>query len=192
MKLAEKSGLEPGFVELVLREAEHVYGSVSRALLTMKHGVLVANAGIDHKNAPPNHACLWPEDPNATAEVLRHSLQELTGKKLGVLLVDSHVAPLRMGTVGFALGLAGFEPIRDCRGAVDLYGKPLLITRMNLADDLASAAHLAMGETDERVPVVIVRGAPVKVTDEYDSGALRIPVSQDLYLTVFQGMEKTV
>jgi coenzyme F420-0:L-glutamate ligase/coenzyme F420-1:gamma-L-glutamate ligase len=190
-ELAERFDLEPGFVELVLREAEQVYGGVSRALLTMKHGVLVANAGIDHKNVPPNHACLWPEDPNATAKTLRDSLQRLTGKRLGVVLVDSHVAPLRMGTVGFALGLAGFEPVRDCRGALDLYGKPLLITRVNVADDLASTAHLAMGETDERIPVVIIRGAPVKVTDEYDPKAIRIPASADLYMTAFQYARKS-
>lgn len=81
-KLAERFDLEPGFVELVLREAEQVYGGVSRALLTMKHGVLVANAGIDHKNAPPNHACLWPEDPNATAKNLRDSCNASRGRGL--------------------------------------------------------------------------------------------------------------
>ncbi|MEM2921041.1 MAG: coenzyme F420-0:L-glutamate ligase [Candidatus Bathyarchaeia archaeon] len=190
-ELAREFNLEPGFVELVLREAEHVYGGVQRALLTLKHGVLVANAGIDHKNAPVNHACLWPENPHAAAKALKDSLQRLTGKRLGVLLVDSHVTPLRMGTTGFALGLAGFEPVKDCRGALDLYGKPLLITRMNIADDLASAAHLVMGETDERVPVAILRGAPVEVVDEGDPKSLYIPVSEDLYMTVFRSREKS-
>lgn len=191
-ELAGKFDLEPGFVELVLREAEQVYGGVSRALLTMKHGVLVANAGIDHKNVPPNHACLWPKDPNATAKVFRDSLQSLTGKRLGVVLVDSHVAPLRMGTIGFALGLAGFTPVQDRRGALDLYGKPLLITRVNIADDLASAAHLAMGETNERIPIVIIRGAPVKVTDDYDPKMIRIPASVDLYISAFRYSGKAV
>jgi coenzyme F420-0:L-glutamate ligase len=190
--LAEKFDLEPGFVELVLREAEQMYGGVPRALLTMKHGVLIANAGIDHKNVPVDNACLWPENPNATAQALRRSLQSLTGKRLGVVLVDSHVAPLRMGTVGFALGIAGFEPVRDCRGALDLYGKPLLITRVNVADDLASAAHLAMGETDERVPVAIIRGAPVRVTDDYDPESIRIPASLDLFMTVFRYTGKSL
>jgi len=185
-QLGEEFDLEPGFVELVLQEAERVYGGVKRALLTLKHGVLIANAGIDHKNVPTGNACLWPENPNATAQALRHSLQSLTGKRLGVILVDSHVMPLRMGTVGFALGIAGFEPVRDCRGALDLYGKPLLITRVNIADDLASAAHIAMGETDERVPVAIIRGAPVKVTDVYDAESIRIPPSVDLFMTVFR------
>lgn len=189
-ELAEKYGLEPGFVELVLREAEAVYGGVPRALLTLKHGVFVANAGIDHKNVPKNYASLWPEDPNMTAKVLRASLQELTGKRLGVLLVDSHVAPLRMGTIGFALGVAGFEPVRDCRGMLDLYGKPLLITRINLADSLAAVANLAMGETDERTPVAVIRGAPVQVTDSYHPLSLRIDMENDLYSTVFDVARK--
>ncbi len=190
-QLAAEFDLEPGFVELVLREAEQVYGGVRRALLTMKHGILIANAGIDHKNVPAENACLWPENPNATAQTLRQSLQSLTGKRLGVVLVDSHVMPLRMGTVGFAIGIAGFEPVRDCRGALDLYGKPLLITRVNIADDLASAAHLAMGETDERFPVVIIRGAPVEITDVYDPESIRIPPAIDLFMTVFRYARKS-
>ena len=190
VELADRFDLEPGFVELVLEEAEEIYGGVPKALLTLKYGVLIANAGIDHKNLPRNHACLWPKDPNATAKALRDSLQRLTGKRLGVLLVDSHVTPLRLGTVGLALGLAGFEPVKDCRGMLDLYGKPLQITRANLADDLASAAHLAMGETDERIPVVVIRGAPVKVTDVYDPSSIRISKGMDLYMTVFKVTKK--
>jgi coenzyme F420-0:L-glutamate ligase len=186
LDLAEKTSLEPGFVELVLREAEKVYGWVYKAILTIKHGVLVANAGLDHKNVPLNHASLWPENPNTVARTLRFSLQRLTGKRLGVLVVDSHVLPLRLGTVGFALGIAGFEPVRDCRGMLDLYGKPLLITRINLADDLASAAHLVMGESDESIPAVVIRGAPVKVTDNYDPEAVRIPADMDLFMSIFK------
>jgi len=189
-KLARKYDLEPGFVELVLREAEAVYGGVPRALLTLKHGVFVANAGIDHKNVPKNHASLWPTDPNLAAKALRASLQDMTNKRLGVLLVDSHVAPLRLGTIGLALGVAGFEPVKDCRGMPDLYGKPLLITRVNVADSLAAMANLAMGETDERTPIAIVRGAPVQVTDSYDPLAVRIAVEEDLYSTVFNVSRK--
>jgi coenzyme F420-0:L-glutamate ligase/coenzyme F420-1:gamma-L-glutamate ligase len=189
-RLAEKYDLEPGFVELVLREAEAVYGGVPRALLTLKHGVFIANAGIDHKNVPKDYASLWPEDPNKTAKVLRATLQKLTGRRLGVLLVDSHVAPLRMGTIGFALGVAGFEPVKDCRGMLDLYGKPLLITRINIADSLAAVANLAMGETGERAPVAVIRGALVQVTDSYDPLSLRIAVENDLYSTVFNVARK--
>lgn len=189
-KLAKKYDLEPEFVELVLGEAEVIFGGVSRALLTLKHGVFIANSGIDHKNLPKNQASLWPKDPNMTAKDLRESLQRLTGRRLGVVLVDSHVAPLRMGTIGFALGIAGFEPTKDVRGMLDLYGKPLLITRINVADSLAAMANLAMGETDERMPVAIIRGAPVHVTDSYDPLSVRITLEDDLFSTIFKVTRK--
>lgn len=184
-KLAKKYDLEPEFVEIVLGEADAVFGGVSKALLTLRHGVYIANAGIDHKNLPKNKASLWPEDPNLAAKALRESIQNLTHKRLGILLVDSHVAPLRVGTIGFALGIAGFEPLKDVRGALDLYGKPLLITRINVADSLAAIANLAMGETDEQTPAALIRGASVQVTDTYDPFSIRIDIETDLFSTVF-------
>lgn len=183
--LAKKYDLEPGFTEVVVQESDTIYGGVHRALLTLKHGVFIANAGIDHKNVPKDHASLWPEDPNESARRLRQSLQTLTGKRLGVLLVDSHLAPLRTGTIGFALGVAGFEPVRDCRGLPDLYGKPLLITTVNVADSLAAMANFVMGETDESTPAAVIRGAQVMVTDKYDPFSVRIPVENDLFSVIF-------
>jgi len=180
--LAERYMLEPGFVELVIREADEVYGGVPRALLTLKSDIIIANAGIDHKNAPENSASLWPSNPNETAAKLRARIETRTGKRVGVVLVDSHVAPMRMGTLGFALGIAGFRPVKDCRGMKDLYGKPLRITRINLADDLASAAHFLMGETTERVPIVIIRGSNVEITDSYDPREVVIPKEECLFM----------
>jgi len=184
-KLAGKYSLEPPFVELVLREAEEVYGGVLRALLTLKNNVLIANAGVDHKNAPENSACLWSINPNETARRIWKALSEKIGRKIGFILVDSHVSPMRIGTTGFALGIAGIKPVKDCRGLLDLYNRPLLITRINLADDLAAAAHLVMGETSERTPLVIIRGAPVQVTDDYDPNEVVIAKEQCMYMNVF-------
>ena len=87
-------------------------------------------------------------------------------KKIGVLIVDSQVAPLRMGTRGTALAVSGFKPVNDLRGKRDLYGKKLSVTRHALADDLASTAHLVIGESDEKIPTVIIRNAPVVFTEE--------------------------
>ena len=189
LELAEKYQLEPQFVELVLREADEIYGGVPRALLTLKHNLLIANAGIDHKNVPQDHAALWPSNPNESARILLKEIQKKTGKKLGIILVDSRVNPLRMGTTGFALGLAGFNPIKDCRGKLDLYGKPLFITRINLVDDLAAAAHLLLGETDERTPLVIIRGAPAEVRKDYDPDQVNIPTEECLYMkNLFTGL----
>ena len=181
-RLAEKYGLEPGFVELVLSEAEDVYGGIFRALLTLKNGVLIANAGVDHKNVPEGKASLWPESPNREAERIRLEILRRTGKKVGVILVDSRVNPLRRGTVGFAIGFSGIKPVIDCRGKKDLYGKPLRITYMNIVDDLAATAHLIMGETSERIPVVIIRNSPAEVTEEYDLESINVSFDECLYM----------
>ena len=182
IELAEKYHLEPGFAELVTREADVIMGGVYRAVLTVRDGIMVANAGIDHKNVPEDCAALWPDNPNQRAKEIRERIMKITGKKVGVILVDSRVMPLRRGTIGFALGFSGIKPTIDCRGKKDLYGKSLKITYMNVIDDLAATAHLLMGETDERVPLVIIRGAPVEITDDYDPDEVKIPYKDCIYM----------
>jgi coenzyme F420-0:L-glutamate ligase/coenzyme F420-1:gamma-L-glutamate ligase len=184
-ELAKKYSLEPPYVELVLKEAEEIFGGVPKALMTLKNNVLIANAGIDHKNAPENSACLWSINPNETTKKIWKAISKKTGRKIGLILVDSHVNPMRVGTVGFALGIAGFKPIKDCRGSLDLYGRKVLITRINVADDLASAAHLVIGETTERTPLALVRGAPVEITDDYDPNEITIAREDCMYMGVF-------
>lgn len=189
-KLARDYLLEPPFVELVLREADETYGGVPRAILTLKGNVLIANAGIDHKNAPRNSACLWSINPNETARRMWKALSEKTGKRIGFIMIDSHVNPMRVGTTGFALGIAGIKPIKDCRGLLDLYSRPLVITRMNVADDLAAAAHLVMGETSESTPLVIIRGAPVEISGDYNPDDVVISKDDCMYMSVFLGRRK--
>lgn len=164
-KLAEKFSLSPEFAELILEEAEEIYGGVERAVLTLKNEVLTANAGIDNKNAPDGFAALWPNHAKEAVKHVREEIRRRTGKDIAVLIVDSRVTPLRMGTTGLALAVAGFKPVRDCRGERDIFGKSLIITRHAVADDLASAAHLLMGEAAEKTPVVLIRDAPVDFED---------------------------
>lgn len=180
-KLARKYALEPNFVEIVLQEADKVYGGVPKALLTLKNNILTANSGVDHKNAPKGHAIVWPKEPFQTVEELRRRISEITGKSVGMLIVDSRVTPLRLGTTGLALAVAGFEPVKDHRGKKDLYGNTIIITRHAVADDLASAAHLLMGESGEQTPFVLIKDAPVKPADRVESSSLVIPPKQCLY-----------
>jgi coenzyme F420-0:L-glutamate ligase len=179
--LARKYELEPNFVEIVLQEAERVYGGVPKALLTLREHILTANAGVDHKNSPKGYATLWPKNPFKKAEETRQEILKRIGKRVGVLIVDSRVTPLRMGTTGLALAVAGFEPVRDCRVDKDIYGRAVSITRHALADDLASAAHLIMGETNEQSPAVLIKDAPVKLTEAVKSSAVVIPPNQCLF-----------
>lgn len=180
VELARESGLEPGFVELVLRNSDVVFGTAYRTVLTLKSGILVANAGIDHKNAPKGCAALWPDDPNKEADKIRDEIERRTGKRVGVIIVDSKLSPLRMGTTGFALGISGFRGIRDYRGRRDIYGKRILMTVMNLADALATTAHIFMGEGDDLVPFVIIRGAPVEM-GQSDPNELKIEPERCVY-----------
>jgi len=182
-RLAEKYELDSRFAEVVLSEADEVYGGVSGAVLTLKDGVLIANAGVDRKNAPMGSVVLWPENPHASAEKIRTEILERADRRIGVLIIDSRVTPLRMGTTGVAIGIAGFNPIRDCRAEKDLYGNRVLITRHALADDLAGAAHLVMGETAARMPAVFAKQVPISLTEEADPELLLISARECLFMS---------
>ena len=185
-RLAKEHALDARYVEIVLRESSGVYGGVWKALLTMKDGLLVANAGVDLKNAPEGHAVLLPDNPRETAESIRQKVLQMYGKRIGVLIVDSRVAPLRRGTVGMSIGIAGITPVRDCRSEKDLYDKEIHITTQALADDLASTAHLIMGETREQVPAVLIRGAPVDVRADVGEDLTYMAPEECLYAHVLR------
>ncbi|MCK4482987.1 coenzyme F420-0:L-glutamate ligase [Candidatus Bathyarchaeota archaeon] len=186
-ELAKKFSLQPEFAELVLQEADIIYGGVERAVLTLKNGVLTANAGIDNKNAPVGFVVLWPKNVKECAKRIREEIKRITHKRIAVLIVDSGLVPLRLGTNGLALAIAGFKPVMDFRGKEDLFGKPLAITQHAVADDLASAAHLLMGETTEKTPIVLIKEAPV-VLDEgvYGSKDMMIPSDKCIFINAFR------
>jgi coenzyme F420-0:L-glutamate ligase len=185
-ELAQQFSLRPEFAQLILREADKVYGGVEKAVLTLKDGVLTANAGIDNKNAPLNHVVLWPTNPEKWVKQIREEVKRRIGRKVGVLIVDSGLAPLRIGTIGLALAVAGFKPIKDHRGEKDIFGKPIVITRHAIADDLASAAHLLMGESVERTPIVLIRDAPVDFDDcVYGPADMMMPFKECIFMNAF-------
>jgi len=187
-KLAKKYSLEPEFAELVLLEAEEVYGGVKKAVLTLKDSVIAPNAGIDNKNAPAGSAVLWPHNLVEWLRFFRSEINHRTGKRVAVIVVDSGLIPLRIGTVGLALAVAGFNPIREWRGKKDLYGRTILITRHAVADDLASAAHLLMGEAAEKTPVVLIKDAPLDFDDEvYGSKEMMMPFKECIFMNTFKG-----
>jgi len=163
-RLARKWKIDPYLTAIVLREADEILGGVPGFLLTVKHGILTPNAGVDVKNSPPGMAILWPGDPDRSARNLRANL-ERNYTRVGVEIVDSHVTPLRLGTVGLAIGVSGFLPVLDSRKRSDLFGRTIKVTQTNVADDLAAAAQLLMGEAAERVGAVLIRGAPVTLSN---------------------------
>lgn len=182
-KLASKYSIPPAFAQVVMEEADKILGGVRGALLTTKDGDSTANAGVDRKNAPEESVVLWPRDSDASARAIRGSIQAHLGKRVGVVVVDSRVTPLRLGTVGLAIGCAGFQAVRDLRGTKDLSGRRVEITREAVADGIAAAAHLVMGEAGERTPFVLVRGAPALFRGKSGIGPARLAPKDCLYMS---------
>jgi coenzyme F420-0:L-glutamate ligase len=186
-KLSERYELETSLAQLILDEADEILGGVPHVLLTLKDNTLMANAGIDRSNAPAGHVVLLPSNPTNAAWQIKKDLEAKTGQELGIIIADSRTQPLRLGTIGLAIGVAGIEPIKDFRGQKDLFGRPLRITRAAVADNLASAAQLLLGEANERIPLVVIRGAPVEFTTRIIRPDELI-ISQDecMYLAIFR------
>lgn len=182
-RLGRRFELLPGFAQVVLREADAVYGGVPGVLLTLKNGNATANSGVDRKNAPGDSVIPWPVNPQRSADRIRKSINQKLGKRVGVVIVDSRVTPLRLGTTGLAIACSGFQPVRDNRGIRDLYGRKARITFHAVADGIAGAAQLLMGETRETVPFVVVRRAPVELSSRKGSGSMTLPVKDCLYMS---------
>lgn len=160
--LAQEVGKDPRLVELVVRESTAVLRHQREVLIVEQRlGFVMANAGIDMSNVRQDGgeaALLLPEDPDASCAALRVALRTRCGADIGVVINDSHGRAWRNGTVGVAIGAAGMPALLDLRGTPDLFGRRLLITEVGLADEVASAASLLMGQAAEGSPAVLVRG----------------------------------
>ncbi|MCB9451113.1 MAG: coenzyme F420-0:L-glutamate ligase [Anaerolineaceae bacterium] len=164
-RIAERYQMNSRLVQLVMQEADHVFGGISGFLLTYKQGILSPNAGIDRSNVPNGFAVLFPEHPYQSAARLRQVLRERLGVDAGVILTDSWLMPGRLGTSGVALATAGFRPIQDERGKIDLFGNPMHVTQRGIADSICVCAQMVMGETAEATPIAIVRNTGVELVD---------------------------
>lgn len=158
--------------------------------LTVKDGMVMANAGIDESNAK-GKMILLPKDSFKTADFIRKELKKkFKIKKLGVLITDSRVFPLRTGVVGVALGYVGFKGIRSYIGKRDIFGRKFSYSIGNIADSLATAAVLAMGEGKEQQPMALITDAPIEFTEKINKKELKIAVKDDLYLPLFRRILK--
>jgi coenzyme F420-0:L-glutamate ligase/coenzyme F420-1:gamma-L-glutamate ligase len=178
---------DPRFVELVLRESGEVVRAVPNVLVTRhRRGHVMANAGIDRSNLPADGAAgdervlLLPEDPDASARRLGQALCPAGEGWPAVIVSDSFGRPWRQGTVNVALGVWGLPAVVDRRGERDRHGRVMQTTQVALADAVAAAAGLAMGEGAEGTPVVHVRGVAWHAAPT-DSGPLIRPVAEDLF-----------
>jgi coenzyme F420-0:L-glutamate ligase/coenzyme F420-1:gamma-L-glutamate ligase len=170
IELAQAARKDPRVVELMLQESREVVRH-RPDVIVVEHrlGFVLANAGIDASNLEPagddERVLLLPRDPDGSAAALRERLQEATGARLGVIINDSLGRAWRNGTVGTALGASGLPTLLDLRGKPDLHGRTLRSTEVGVADEVAAAASLLMGQADEGRPIVIVRGFPYPLGD---------------------------
>lgn len=183
--LAAEVDKDPRFVEVVLSESKRVVRHRPGLLIVEHHlGFVMANAGIDHSNLPTQaggeRVLLLPEDPDGSALALRKRLVDVFGTDIAVIISDSFGRPWRKGTVGIALGSAGLPALIDMRGHPDLFGRELLVTETGFADEIAAAAGLLMGQADEAVPMVLVRGLGWSAP-EVPAAALIRPAEHDLF-----------
>lgn len=153
--------------------------------LTFKDGHLIPNAGIDQSNVPKGEVVLWPSDPYKEAQKIQEKLRSYFKlKKLGVIIADSTCAPLRPGVHGISIGHYGFKGIDDCRNKKDIYGNKMRVTRRAMADSLASAALILMGETNEKKPFAIIKGAPVTFINKRERRSF-IRLKSDLFYGMY-------
>ena len=169
--------------DLVRREADVFFGEIGHGcFLTVKENLLLPSAGIDESNSATGDYILFPADPFASAEKLRQALQKRWGlQRLALLITDSHTSPLRRGVTGICLSYAGFKGVRSMVGKPDLFGRELRMTQMNLADGLAAAAVLMMGEGNESRPLAVIENAPIEFSEKSDRAQLNMPLEEDLY-----------
>ncbi len=169
-------------MKIVTQESEAVL-QTKLTTLTLKDGMLMAAGGVDESNAEGGKLILLPKDSYKSAEMLRDKLCKIYKvKDLGILITDSRTYPLRQGVTGIATGFAGFKGIRDYRGLPDIFGRALQYTTTNIADCLASAAVLVMGEGSERYPLALITDTPVEFTNKkITSKDVAIPIEDDLY-----------
>jgi coenzyme F420-0:L-glutamate ligase/coenzyme F420-1:gamma-L-glutamate ligase len=178
--LAVQVGKDPRLVELILRESVRVVRAGPNVLIVEHRlGLTMANAGIDQSNVEPGYALLLPEDPDASAARLRARLAP-EGLRFGVVINDSFGRPWRRGTTGVAIGAAGLPALVDRRGEADLFGRPLQVTMIALADEIAASASLLMGPAAEGRPAVLLRGLDW-AAPESPAGALIRPPKEDLF-----------
>ena len=196
-ELAEQTQKDPRLIELILQESNEVVRTRTGTIIVEhKLGFVCANAGIDHSNVNPpgisevsedfknladeDWVLLLPQDPDLSSRKMRDEIKSQTGKNIGVLIIDSHGRAWRNGTVGIAIGLSGLPALEDLRGKQDLFGFTLRITQVGVADELAAATSLMMGQAAEGTPVVHVRGFPYPLREGSLKELIR-PKEQDMF-----------
>ena len=182
--LGKATKRDPRLVELVLRETKRVVKATPEILIVENAlGFVCINAGVDKSNVQGEETfALLPVDPDKSAQQIRSQIRRLIGKEVAVIVCDTYSRPFRGGQVELAIGLAGVNPFRDYRGQKDLFGYILKVKNSAIVDEIASAAELLIGQGNEAIPVVVVKGfGGVAITEDASAGDLYISEKEDLF-----------
>ena len=182
-EIAQQTDKEPELVEVILRETKEIVRIGPNSLITeTKNGIVCANAGVDRSNVEgERNVVLLPKNPDASAQNIRQEIKRQTACDVAVIVSDTHGRPFRMGEINVVIGVAGIKPIRDRRGEKDLFGYVLRIKQTAVADELASAAELVIGQANEGIPVAIIRGYNYQVAENASAAELTRPKEKDLF-----------
>jgi coenzyme F420-0:L-glutamate ligase/coenzyme F420-1:gamma-L-glutamate ligase len=184
LEIAEVTHKDPRHIELILRETRKVVKASKQILIVKgRTGLVCLNAGIDKSNVEGDDAhALLPSDPDESARRIRAEIHELTGKNVAVVICDTFSRPFRRAQVNYSIGIAGISPFKDYRGQKDLFGYVIKVKRAAVADEIAAAAELAMGQGREAVPVVIIKNLNrVEWAEKSSSKELLISKREDLF-----------
>jgi coenzyme F420-0:L-glutamate ligase / coenzyme F420-1:gamma-L-glutamate ligase len=183
--LAARCGKDPRLVEIILRESTDIVRCAPQVLIVRHRlGYVMANGGVDQSNVPNSESqvLLLPLDPDGSAAALREALSQVLGSSPAVVITDTFGRPWRQGVCGTAIGASGIVTLLDRRGEKDRFGRELKVTQVAIADGLAAAATLLMGEGAEGRPVVLARGVPQAWRDNSARAAeLLRPLAEDLF-----------
>jgi coenzyme F420-0:L-glutamate ligase/coenzyme F420-1:gamma-L-glutamate ligase len=183
LEIAAKVEKDPAMVEVILRETKEIVRMGPNSLIVeTKNGIVSANAGVDRSNVKGDrNVALLPVNPDVSAQNIRKEIRKRTGCKVAVLVSDTHGRPLRMGEINIVIGIAGIKPIRDRRGEKDLFGYVLHVKQTCIADELASAAELVIGQASEGIPAAIIRGYKYQTAENVSAKELTRPKEKDIF-----------
>jgi coenzyme F420-0:L-glutamate ligase/coenzyme F420-1:gamma-L-glutamate ligase len=159
VEISDQTGKNQNLVEFIINESVEIIKVGPDFIISeTKHGFVCANAGIDESNVENGLATPIPVNPDKSADKIRKEIENTTGKQVAVIISDTQGRAFREGAVGVAVGISGIESLWNRQGEIDLYGRELQTTNIAVADELASAASIVMGQADEGIPLVIIRG----------------------------------
>ena len=178
-KIALKLNKDPRLVQTIINESNKII-SIEKKILIVEHklGHVCVNAGVDQSNiANDNSVLLLPENPSESSKQLQGKLSHLFNKNISIIITDSMTRPFRYGVINFALSSSKIQSLIDLKGSNDIYGNKIKGTEVALADELAAAAGLLMGQSNEKKPVVIIKG--YQGINEIDKDAVNLIVKDD-------------